>query len=526
MIKRKTKKMAFSISLISVLLTAGCLQTPDIEYVTNKEGQNTLISDNAIGDNGIPIAQQVQAPARATGSCEKVNEYTSIEVDADVIVPSGTTVPVYTVAPIRMDAQEIEACTSTLFETGEFYNREYDLHVRSVEELYEEIEYYTRILNTAAITNVSQPVFDENRDIIEMNAEYKEQCEETLNFFQQELAVAEELPTYGSPISYDFVTQTSKIAVPVRQNNMTVWDMEGETYDYEFESATFTGRNNGIEYDLSIYQDELNTELRFALPWSSRLSNGYSVNEVSRLTEHKGSYMLESNTCNYSQEEAVALCKDFLTKLGIDNMEAQYVTDIYLICGHGQYEEEFLGKKGWRVYLYWGIEDMGECFSPADKVIFDFLQYSTGESALRYEMEDVIANDYSEDETIQSKTWRGMAVFEVLDEGIINAWIQNPVENKEILAENVKLLDFDQVLDQGIAHMESLYGDSGTRGSYGRKDIRISVIELNYARMQAPDTEGEFAMIPVWDFKTGPNGECMVSINAIDGSVFDREQGY
>lgn len=128
MIRKKIRQAAFGMSLLSILMVTGCLQTPDVEYVTNKEGQNTLISDNAISDNGIPISQQVQAPSRATGSCEKVNEYTSIEVDADVIVPSGTTVPVYTVAPMRMDAEVVKSYTGTLFETGEFYNREYNIH--------------------------------------------------------------------------------------------------------------------------------------------------------------------------------------------------------------------------------------------------------------------------------------------------------------------------------------------------------------------------------------------------------------
>lgn len=529
MIRKKIKQAAFGMSLLSVFMITGCLQTPDVEYVANKEGQDTLISDNAIVDNGIPISQQVQAPSRATGICEKVNEYTSIEVDADVIVPSGTTVPVYTVAPMRIDAEVVESYTGTLFETGEFYNREYNIHTPSVftvEELNHAIEYCTKALETAEITNVSEPVLDEDGNVIEMDAEYAQMLQDQLAWLYPELEKVSELPTYGSPVSYDLGVETAKIAIPQRQGNGYVRDMDGETVDYEYEYATFTGRHNGIEYNLSMFQDELNTELHFNRPRRSRLSNGYALNEIDSTTEHHGSYMTKKNTCNYSQEEAVALCKDFLAELGIDNMEAQYVTDIYLFKNHTQVDEEFLGKKGWQIFLYWGTEDMGDCPSLHNDKWLTNLFYGEPDCTLRYELEDMYVNELNGNEVGKLKTWRGIAIFSVLDDGIVDAWIQNPVKNKELLAENVALLNFDQVLEQGMAHLETLYGDSGTSGAYGSKDIKIRVIELNYARMQSPDTEGEFAMIPVWDFKTGPDGECMVSINAIDGSAFDRSQGY
>ena len=530
MIRKKIKQAAFGMSLLSVFMITGCLKTPDVEYVANKEGQDTLISDNAIMDNGIPVSQQVQAPSRATGICEKVNEYTSIEVDADVIVPSGTTVPVYTVAPMRIDAEVVEAYTGTLFETGEFYNREYDIHTPSiftVEELNHAIEYCSKALETAEITNVSEPVLDEDGNVIEMDAEYAQMLEEQLAWLYPELEKVSNLPTYGSPVSYDLGTETDKIAIPQRQGNGYMIDMDGETVDYEYEYATFTGRHNGIEYHLSMFQDELNTELHFNRLRSSRLSNGYTLKEITCEIEHHGSYMTKENTCNYSQEEAVALCKDFLAELGIDNMEAQYVTDIYLFRNYTQVNEEFLGKKGWQIYLYWGTEDMGDYFSPQnDKWMTNFMYGDVPDCTLRYELEHMYVNELNGNEVGKLKAWKGMAIFSVLDDGIVDAWIRNPVENKELLAENVALLNFDQVLEQGMAHLETLYGDSGTSGAYGSKDIKIRVIELNYARMQSPDTEGEFAMIPVWDFRTGPDGECMVSINAIDGSVFDRAQGY
>lgn len=458
-----------------------------------------------------------------------MNEYTTIEVDAAVVVPSSTTVPVYTVSPVQLDAETVEKYTGSFFETGEFYNREYGESPFSIDYLEEEIEICTKALETAEITTVSEPVRDENGTIIEMNSEYAQMLHERIEWLQEELVDAMERPYYGSPISYDFMEETSKMAIPILKNGMFVEDMEGETYDYIFQYVAFTGRHNGMEYDLSMYRDGLNTELRFAPPWQGiRLSNGYLLSEIDLQTEHKGSYMAKPNTCTYSQEEAVALCKDFLAELGIDNMEAGYVTDVYMFYHYAQQDEEFLGKKGWKIYMYWGNGDMGDCFLPQhDRWLGTINSLDSQLSLLQMEQSYEIDRAVAKGEEVGSlKTMRGMAIFQVLDDGIIDAWIQNPVDNQELLAENVKLLNFDQILEQGMAHLETLYGDSGTQSSSGNKDIKIRVIELNYARMQSPDTEGEFAMIPVWDFKTDINGECMVSINAIDGSTFDRERGY
>lgn len=521
------RSIALGISLLTIM-TAGCLKTPDVEYIANKEGQDTLISDNIAMDSGIPIAEQVQAPERIQAVCEKVNEYTSIEIDADVVTPNATAVPVYTVSPIEMTSETVKNYTQTLYEDGNFHNREYGIHgfsyALSVEELYEEIEALQNIIDTAEITDVSEPVMDEDGTIIEMNMEYMESLVQRIDLFQQELMTAEERQTYGSPVSYDFEKETSTVAVRVRQGNNIIQDMDGETFDYDFEHATFTGMRNGKEYELSLYRDTLNNELRFYLPYKESLDCGYQFGEISLVTDHKGSYMTKPNTCSYSQEEAVALCKDFLAELGIDNMEAQYVADIYLFRHYTMPDEEFLGKKGWRIYLYWGSGEMGDCFSPKKDVYLAESTFSS-DPILRLEIDNSFLNDQG-DVVTTFRTWRGMASFTVLDDGIINAWIQNPVENQELLTENVRLLDFDQVLQQGIACLETLYGDSGISGPYGRKDIQIRTIELNYARMQSPDSEDEFTMIPVWDFKTGPDGESMVAINAIDGSRFDREMGY
>lgn len=532
-------RKALACSGIIILFMAGCQQNPDMEYVANKEGQNTFILDNITEDAGIPIAQQINAPGRITASCEKVNEYTSIEIDAAVVTPDCTSIPVYTVSSLNMDGKTVEEYTKILYESGEFYNREYGPNnsmyqrkIQTADELYAIIEGYEQILNTAEITETETPVMDEYGTILEISEDDRAVFERVMNGYRERLPEAEDRSTYGAPVSYDFVNRTEEVYWGAIDGNPL-------EFDYEYQTATFTGLHNGTEYDLSLYRDGMNSEIRFMLPKNIRMNNGYSQEEiVIQYGEDSGSYMTKPNTCQYSQEEAVNLCKDFMAELGIGQMECSMVENIALIKNYTMPNEMFLGNKGYRIYFFNGFGDMTDCYSPS----FDANMVKMWETNCPYGsiMQKSICSlegkrtsrEMLDEEFSIMENLNGMAVFQVMDDGIVDAWILNPLMNPELLAENVRLMSFDQIMQRGIAQLEILYGDSGgndiLQGERQRNvEIRITAICLHYARMQSPDTEGEYAMIPVWDFKTGGiNGESILTINAIDGTVFDRETGY
>ena len=508
------------ISLLLILSLAGtaCLKTPDVEYVTNKEGQNFLISDNKTNDGGVSIAEQVNIPERAEGTCEKVNEYTSIEIDAVVKVPDQTAVPIYSVVPMEVSEESLKNYTESLFGAGRFHNRVYNGYeyviTRTEEEIYELIETYTKWLDSAAITDTPEPVFDDNGNMIEMSEEDKQMYQDSVEALQDELLRLKEDSTYGDPVTYEFTPQTE-----------TLYLMDGETAEYEYESSSYTGKYNGKEYNLSVFRDGKNTEVDFELRKGTILKNGYDINLIGWQADYdkvNGSIAEKTNSCQYSQEEAVNLCREFLAGLGIENMNVGYVDDLHLLTWTSG-NETYLGNKGYYCYFYWANENMGDSYAAQED---SYLAQWTAQdlTLLPFQTQTGALDDVEEGH--QLEMYRMIAIFTVLDDGIVRAWIQHPVENRELQAENVKLLGFDQVLKQGMAYMETLYGDSGTSDPGGYQNIVIRSIELHYARMQSPDNENEFTMIPVWDFKEFEDGRIMLSINAIDGSRFDRESGY
>lgn len=168
------QKRFIGIGLCGLLLftTVGCLKTPEIEYVTNKEGQGTLIEDNAIADSGKTIAEQVQAPERAIAEGKTLNEYTTITVDAEVVIPEGTAIPVYTVEPVAFTNERVEEYVDVLYPTGEFYNIQYGGQDRTKEEIYADIEYWTEKLDTIPVTDTEEVLVSDNGELLEVNQEW------------------------------------------------------------------------------------------------------------------------------------------------------------------------------------------------------------------------------------------------------------------------------------------------------------------------------------------------------------------
>lgn len=147
-----------------------------------------------------------------------------------------------------------------------------------------------------------------------------------------------------------------------------------------------------------------------------------------------------------------------------------------------------------------------------------------------------LANSYDFTSGLESLT------ILVNDEGVCSVNYYNPFQVGKKLQENVKLLTFDQIADifekvapLSIQHLER-YED------LEKNTMEVYRIELGYMALRQAGT-GEYHYVPVWDFYayrvlsgTGAyahgedyppiSNQVGLTINAIDGTVIDRQEGY
>lgn len=126
----------------------------------------------------------------------------------------------------------------------------------------------------------------------------------------------------------------------------------------------------------------------------------------------------------------------------------------------------------------------------------------------------------------------------ISDDGLINFVCNSPMKLGDVLAEDLNLLSYSDILEIFKNQVLINYADPSTSLisdgnitmglSEENKDTfeaTVSNITLGYMRVTNKDSSG-YTLIPVWDFISDNNGQSLLTINAVDGSLIDRSLGY
>lgn len=515
MVKHKilnyTKHAVFGMSLLSLILTAGCLENPDTEYVSNKEGVGNLITNHTVADDGILIRQQVHAPERLSWDCETAEA--EVGIHAEVIVPEVTAVPIWQLRKIEINDERLEFYAGTIFEEGKIR----DSGIYTKKTLEHRIDYLTEFLDAECLSD-GTPLDEVIYETDSGSKTASDDIRDTIQSLYEEYESCPEEAVYGEEVDYSFHNDEESMG----------YSGTSLLFPYDWKYKTVTGIYNGKEYDLTLETDGINTGIEFALNEYEKTVYGYDYRCIKYQTNSTNSFASREaeSTCTISQEEAVKLCRDFLIQMGMENMGAEGIEelDLWEEGQDGIPEYNYLGNKGYLILFHRGynsIQDISFNLSTVEVINQENSVYWTAFKQFQeqYPYEEASEKDLQGEEGFILKSVPELAAFIVTDDGISYAWIQNPMKEEVCLAENVMLIEFDQVAKQAEAHIETLYADAGKD-----KEYTVTFVELNYAAMESPNQEGEYILVPVWDFRHG--NKVLVSINAIDGTIFDRKEGY
>lgn len=500
------------LTMAALLLLGGCMQTPDTEYIANKEGQATLIEDHAQEAPEVSIAEQVHAPGHVTQKLETDNAYTFLEIDADVVVPDTNAVPIIQLAPKGIESEDVKAYAEVLFDEEPM--QAVDLNGYTEEDCYRGLEYLQIIKEQIASGELqvtekgSEDQWDEDGNYISISEEHLEDINASITELQGYLTEIEEAEksSAGDLENYEFTQKESK------------YGFGENAQKYRYLACSLKGTYQGNKYYLDITKDTLNQEIRFTPDSEVMTAYGYAAEKLDMSFSYRDG-VIEKNKCQYSVEEAEQMCKETLNELGLEGLELDVVKDVYLAGRDSGNKIHEIGYKGYALYFTRGSQGIGDMAE-----IGSYDQWLMGRGSLEtyayYEQnfqEDSADDDYM-------KRMQEQAKFVVTDDGIMKMTVISPMQEQEQLAESVLLLDFEQVLKQAQTQLAILYGEKGTSGNYC--NITIGQIQFRYARMQSPNQKDEYILVPVWDFRSGKQGTTYVTINAIDGSVFERKEGY
>lgn len=488
------KKIISIILVLATLLLCSCQATPDKIVVQNKnDGTLNDKIDNSTND----IFYYVPKFWADNISSNNV----TITIDAQIETPQELKMPVVTVAPDEFTDEEAVSLIKKLINDKILYSYSDKLTKEQIQDTIIELKQYLADPNSELNTTTDKgtPEYSAKEEEIQNRIDYLTDLlpkapQENYNKEQKtELRFVpfEPFDTYGLPDS---------------GKELDILTIEGYTKKDGKKHEIISMSKNSVP---PFY----NENIQYSLCEYGQIESAFLFNKIDNL-----------KNCNLSSSEAIKIGNKYLQELGIENM------GLSLICSCKQYNEKFDTEAQ-------NINDFSESY---------ILHYThkINDALVTYQANRV-------DVTTQYNSyWAQEVIVLVINDDGVNqfTWI-NPMQINTVKNSNVELLPFDdikEIFKNNLAkNISYYYNDSAIIG----REIVIDRIVLGLTKIRQKDSS-EQILIPTWNFfgheinkydKPQPGGfildennsytmdavgQSYLTINAIDGSIIDVNQGY
>ena len=488
--------------LFVLLLTIGTL------LGCQKPATSTIVvGKNADGWHDAEI-EKVAAINGGTGSYEAPARYekqvgdnnTNYNFHADITVPNQKMYPVYIVEPTRFTQEQADNIMSVLLEGQELYEETY---TRTKNDVQNDINYYTRQLEEA------QKNAESNQELI---STYKESIAELTKEFE---TAPEDADIERTIVSKTFSCKPDQMLL-YRYGEEIVHEDGGVSYEWN-EEAQMKAQADGNESIGGNVTLSSGRKMYLSIKNSKIDGNSISFSEPDDVDPT----IIDAD---YSLDEAVKKGNSIMSDMGID---AALVA---------KKERVFDGdKKYYRLEYKLNIPN------------------TTGSDVVSMPMDGNVP-----DRSFTPPLYQEQIVLQLDGKGIMSFSWTNPIKVKTVDSENTQLIAWEDMADiiEQTLKVKTTWGLSDSNESVISRRVEIDKIVLSYMQVRKGSDLTERYYIPVWDvcgriyekyptnigdvgYPLDENGEAdifreleedtpisLLTINAIDGSVIDRVQGF
>lgn len=475
------KKIIYlTISLFSLFTITACQKTPespivrgkDIDNIIEKAIESPIVAD---ADSEDDLRRPLEAPEKLVMEMEGVKGNLKIHVDADVIVPDTEGMPVARVTMGQFSEEDVKNLYEAL--SGDAKPIDPDSQPSS--------EYYLQRVQELRELKKSGD-YDEKFSSTE-------EIDRAINELMKQAASA---PDSFEPVEPDFSFKDNQD--------------EGMGSIGPYVRLRFMPDDNTIS-EINVVQD-----LYGSGAFAEYIRDNTKGSEANAL-EIACSFPIEQGILpTIGEDEAQKLAQDTITKLGL-------------------FDFTCTGKRISTIY-----NDMPPSGEPIDQneAVYEFMfTRKINDVPITYTNDDGLTTVHE----AYHRPWmyEKIRIF-IDDDGVFYLKWNSPYVVKEIVSDASTMLPFSdiQAIFQKMAPMKYEVLDSDERYSY---EMKVTEARLGLMRVTEKDVGDSGLIIPVWDFfgtlmrKDGQyevidgrseEYNAFLTINAIDGSIIDRELGY
>jgi hypothetical protein len=499
------------LSLTILLALSACQPTPEKGTVVQKDSDR-MLEDAKKGPNStdsgktISLSQQYGIPETYAYDAQGADGLLNIHVDAQVVVPEGSAMPIYRVQQTAFSQETVSAFFDALCGDAEMY-------IPAEQMTKEEIQ--QRIVNTRRY--IAEMEKDpEMSDMVEMSKNDLANLEAQLETAPD---TVKEERSYGG---LTLMTNPAAGKEAAKEGGASLED-GGVSDEVIFNDVSdYTGL---IAYEK--YEDGLNGEGR-----------SIQVHNNSNPTIWYNDYRNSAAGINFSSSETVPIIEDTdidaetLSKTGIKPSKARrMVQDLLDTTGSGMVVDS--------IYLQ-NDEQKGnydEAVRPAEN--YAYIVYCV-RSVDGLPCSYIMGGSVPESEMTAAPWVYETMYFMVNSEGIFEMMWHNPIKIVQKVNEDAQLKPFSEIQEIFENMMSIEYEAQAEYGGSGF-DFDINRVTLSLHRIVEQNSNESGLLVPAWNFygkltimpsgdsPTGAFdklGESFLTINAIDGSVIDTFKGY
>ncbi|MGI6665797.1 MAG: DUF6034 family protein [Christensenellaceae bacterium] len=480
----KQRNVFLLVSILFIFLMAACQPTPEKPIVENKSKAADALKD-AITEESEIHNDFSDVPILYEKELENKNTNQKVSIQAEIELPEIDKFPIAKLTPTTFTQEEIDAMVYGIM--GD------DLYApRDLEKDYSKDEIMQMILDLKP---------GKNSDLYELDPEaYKDEIQEELSFYEGIYKVAPEKPiTRKGNTKKEFFKEEN------------AWRLSVEANLGKDQKANF----GYIERETDFLSFGFLNIKKGAIAGGSELTDTDIIG--------KG--------VSISLDEAKSVAETTLKNMGLKDYSFAYAGSMPGESGVLDYEEGTT------------YEDLNKCY------VLYYMRNVNG--LVENYVNDVYVQEKAQNVGVYNYVWKPEYIrIAVDDNGVLQLDYWNPRADVEIISENVQLKPFSEI--QEIFESQVLIEDYAVNWSENPvgTEVYVEKVKLGGMRIIDKNNSGEYLYVPVWDFygrvitehkqgtgETGvfdePNkwterelGYSLLTINAIDGTIINRAQGY
>ena len=467
----------FLLASIMTFSLAACQKTPGSPIVVGKNNVQMLEAASGNEKEKKSIAEMLNVPERMILSVTDAKGAVSANVDADIFLPDTDSIPVVRVRSRDFTQEEADRIIAYFVGDAAFNDR-YEAGYSSEEE---------RLMQwTEELSKETDP---DKREAIQRSID---------KFKSAGIAV---------PDKPHEILPASKVFEPTEQGaaQITGYSKDGENHKY-----------------LSILNHlaENKNMLLYTCEQKGYADIGHEANYYSEASKGNlgklGLEAAEQMPLAISPEDAKNKAAEALRALNISDMELYSCEEVW-----------------GGAFLHSGIVEQQERHAYR----LEFVR-SLGDTLLTYAENNINRSAVQIDERTGERlapSWPYERVMFIIDDtGIVEFLWESPYEVTEQVVENTKLIPFEDIEAIFSTIILVTHAQYGQYGAGVKLTFNIDQVRLGMMRIQDKNSPETGLIVPVWDFfgTMTLGGQDLLTershltINAIDGSIIDRTQGY